>query len=67
MQLLTRLRIGPLLNEFPNILYLLVSTRLKSWRIVEDEVASRICDLMLDIMHTSLESCMLTEGYHGPS
>ena len=43
-----------LLNEVPNNLYLLLCTRLKALGVMEDKVASFICNLMLNIMFTSL-------------
>ena len=43
-----------LLNEVPNNLYLLLCTRFKASWIMKDKVASFICNLMLNVMFTSL-------------
>ena len=44
-----------LLNEVPNNLYLLLCTRLKALWVMEDKVASFICNLMLNVMYSSLK------------
>ena len=44
----------PLFNEFPNIFQLLSGTRFKALRIMEDKVASIICNLVLNVMYASL-------------
>ena len=55
MQLIFQLGCSrPLLNEVPNNLYLSLCTRLKTFRVMENKVASFICNLMLNIMYTSL-------------
>lgn len=62
VQLLTQLGcIGPLINEFPDIVYLFICTRFKTWGVVENEVASRVSNLVFDIMYTSLQSYRSTE------
>ena len=61
MQLLTQLIcIGPLINKFPDIVYLFICTRFKAWGVVENKVAPRVCDLMLNIVCTSLQSCCMS-------
>ena len=58
MQLLTQLTcIRPPIDESPDIVYLFICTRFKTWGIMENEVASRVCDLVFNIMYTSLQSC----------
>ena len=55
MQLILQLGCSqPFCNEVPNNLYLLLCTRLKTLWVMEDKVASFICDLMLNIMYSSL-------------
>ncbi len=41
-------------NEFPSHLQFLSCTRLKALRIMEDKVASIVCNLMLNLMYASL-------------
>ena len=43
-----------LLNEVPNNLNLILCTRFKALRVMEDKVASIICNPMLNIMNASL-------------
>jgi len=45
-----------LFNKFPSHLQFLSCTRLKTLRIMEDKVASIVCNLMLNVMYTSLSS-----------
>ncbi len=63
MQLIFKLSSSSLLlNKFPNFLNLFTWTRLKTFRIMEDKVASMICNLMLNIMSTPLTICCMSEG-----
>ena len=55
MQLILQLGCSRLLlNEIPNNLYLLLCTRLKTFGVMENKVASFICNPMLNIMYTPL-------------
>ena len=55
MQLIFELSCGrPLLDEIPNNFQLVPCTRLKTLRVMEDKVAPFICNLMFNIMNTSL-------------
>ena len=55
MQLILQFGCSRLLfNEVPNNLYLLLCTRLKTLWVMEDKVASFVCNLMLNLMYASL-------------
>jgi hypothetical protein len=55
MQLMFQFIFGRLLcNEVPNNLNLFLCTRFKALRVMEDKVASIICNSMLNIMYASL-------------
>jgi len=44
-----------LLNEIPNSFHLLSSTSFKALRIMKNEVASRVCNLVFNVMYPSLK------------
>ena len=44
----------PLLNEFPNYLHLLASTSFKALRVMKNKVASRVCNLVFNVMYAPL-------------
>ena len=55
MQLISQLSCSrSLLNEFPNNLHLLTCTSFKAPRVMEDKVASRVGNLVLNIMYAPL-------------
>ena len=55
MQLILQLgRSRLLLNKVPNNLYLILCTRLKTFRVMEDKVASFVCNPKVNVMYTSL-------------
>ena len=72
MQLLLQLSFCRLLfNKLPSNLQFLSWTRFKPLRVMEDKVTSRVCNLMLNIMHASLLSlhvngCIPTSSSDSP-
>ena len=63
MQLIFQLSFSrPLFNECPNNLQLLNCTRFKTLRVMENEVASRVGNLMLNIMYVSLAKCCISNN-----
>ena len=56
MQLISQFKCRRLfLYEVPNSIHLLTCTSFKPLRIMEDKVASRVCNLVLNVMYSSLK------------
>ena len=57
MQLISQFKCRRLfLYEVPNSIHLLTCTSFKPLRIMEDKVASRVCNLVLNVMYSSLKT-----------